>query len=62
MRTHAAKEVARVSSRRRVFADREASGILGPRGCVQMCMLSFLAAEVLWLVPVSQRSWVLVSS
>src|SRR5438046_1066328 len=44
VRTHAAKEVARVSSRRRVFADREASGILGPRGCVQMCMLSFLAA------------------
>jgi len=27
-----------------------------------MYTLSFLAAEVLWLVPVSQRSWVLVFS
>jgi len=27
-----------------------------------MYMLSFLAAEALWLVPVSQRSWVLVFS
>ena len=61
MRTHAAKQGADVSSRR-VFADPKASDILSPRGCVQMCMLSFLAAEVLWLVPVSQRSWVLASS